>query len=87
MRSAGNIGVGQRFQVLHIHVLLIVPLGTGDMAESGADQHRRRVSVREAACHTGAPTDFPVQPFNDVVGADPSPMLRLEPGISQRFFI
>lgn len=56
------------------------------MAKSGADQHQRRVSVRKAAHHTGAPADFPVQPFYDIVGANSRPMLRGEVCIGQSFF-
>lgn len=55
MRSAGDIGVGHSLQVPHIHVLLVAPLGTGDMAEPGADQHQRRVPIWEAAYYAGPP--------------------------------
>ena len=76
MKSASNGGVlNGSLQVLHIHVLLVAPLGAGHMAQPGTDQHQSRVTVRETAHHTGAAADFPVQPLNDIVGADTGPML------------
>ena len=61
MKSASNGGVlKDRFQVLHIHVLLVTPLGAGHMAQPGTDQHQSRVSVREATYHTGAASELPV---------------------------
>ena len=76
MRSASNRDVFQhRLQVLHVHVLLVAPLGAGYMSQSGTDQHQGRVSVRERPHHTGPAADLSVQPFNHIVGADPCPML------------
>ena len=70
MRSASNGGIlKDGLQVLHVHVLLVAPLGTGHMAQPGTDQHESRVAVRETAHHTGAAADLPVQPLNDIVGA------------------
>ena len=61
MKSASNGDVlNGSLQVLHVHVLLITPLGTGHMAQPGTDQHEGRVTVREAAYHTGAAADLPV---------------------------
>ena len=46
MKSTGNRGVVQsRLQVLHVHVFLVAPLGTGYMAQPGTDQHEGRVAV------------------------------------------
>ena len=76
MKSAGNRGVvHDRLQVLHVHVLLVSPLGASHMAQPGTDQHEGRVAIREAAHHTGTAADLPVQPFNHVVRADPGPVL------------
>ena len=74
MKSVSNGGVlnGSR-QVLHVHVLLVAPLGAGHMAQPGTNQHKGRVAVRETAHHTGAAADLPVQPLSDIVGADASP--------------
>ena len=56
-------------------VLLVAPLGTGHMAQPGTDQHEGKVAVREAAHHTGTAADLLVQPFNNIIGSDASPML------------
>ena len=76
MKSASNGDVlNGSLQMLHIHVLLVAPLGAGHMAQPGTDQHESRVAVRETAYYTGAASDLPVQPFNDIVGADTGPVL------------
>ena len=50
MKSAGNRGVVQsRLQMLHVHVLLVAPLGADHMAKPGADQHQGRIAVWETA--------------------------------------
>ena len=72
--------------MLHVHVLLVTPLGTSHMAQSGTDQHESRIAVRETANYTGAAADLPVQPFNDVVGADTSPIFAGKIALGQRFF-
>ena len=46
--SSGGILKG-RLQVLHVHILLVAPLGTGHMAQPGTDQHQSRVADRETA--------------------------------------
>ena len=77
MKSASNGGILKgRLQVLYVHVLLVAPLGAGHMAqpEPGTDQHEGRVAVRETAHHTGAAANLPVQPLNDIVGADLCPV-------------
>ncbi len=58
--------------MLHVHVLLAAPLGTGHMAQPGKDQHEGGVSVREAPHRTGAAMELPVQPLNDFVGTNAS---------------
>ena len=46
-------------QVLHVHVLLVTPLGTGHMTQPGTDQHEGKVAVRETAHHANAAADLP----------------------------
>ena len=72
--------------MLHIHVLLVAPLGTGHMAQAGADEHQRGVAVREGAHNTGAPPDLAVEALNDVVRADARPVLGGEIAVGQRLF-
>ena len=60
--------------MLHVHVLLVAPLGTGHMAQPGTDEHKGRVAVREAANHTSAAADLSVEPLNDVIGTNASPV-------------
>ena len=55
------------------------------MAQPGTDQHEGRVAIREATYHTGAAANLPVQPFNDIVGADTSPVLAGKIAVGQRF--
>ena len=45
---------------------------------------KSRVTIREAAHHTGAATDFPVQSLNYIIGPDASPVLAGEIAVSQR---
>ena len=72
--------------MLHVHVLLVTPLGTGHMAKSGTDQHEGGVAVRETAYHTSAAADLTVQPLNNIVGADASPVLAGKVTIGKLFF-
>ena len=72
--------------MLHIHILLVAPLGTSHMAQAGTDQHEGRIAVREGSHHTGPAADLPVQPLNHVVGGDPGPVLIGKITVSQRFF-
>ena len=60
--------------MLHVHILLVAPLGAGHMAQAGADQHQSRIAVRETAHYPGAAANLPVEPLNDIVGADTSPV-------------
>ena len=71
--------------MLHIHVLLVAPLGAGYMAQPGTDQHQGRITVRETVYHPSAAADLPVQPFNDIIGTDAGPMFTGEIAVSQRF--
>ena len=76
MKSAGNEGVAQSsLQMLHIHVLLVAPLGARNVAKSGADQHQGRVAVRERPHHTRPAADLSVQPLDYIVCADARPVL------------
>ena len=87
MKSASKDGVlKDRLQVLHVHVLLVAPLGTGHMAQSGTDQQESRIAVREDSHHTGTATNLPVQPFDDIVGADTSLVFAGKIAVGQRFF-
>ena len=59
MKSAINRGIlNGHLQMLHVHVLLVAPLGAGYMTQPGTDQHQSRVAVRKAAHHTGAAADL-----------------------------
>ena len=60
--------------MLHVHVLLVAPLGAGHMAQPGTDQHEGGVAVRETAYHPSAAADLPVQPFNDIISTDAGPV-------------
>ena len=61
MKSASNGGILKGgLQELHVHVLLVAPLGTSHMAQPGTDQHEGRVTIRGTAHHTGAAADPPV---------------------------
>ena len=87
MKSASNGGVFKgSLQMLHVHVFLVAPLGTGHMAESGTDQHEGRIAIRESAHDPGAAADLPVETLDHIVGADPCPMFVGELTVSQGFF-
>ena len=64
--------------MLHIHVFLVTPLGARHMAQLGTDQHESKVTIRETTCNTGAATELPIEPLNDIVGADASPVFAGE---------
>ena len=86
MKSAGNGGVFKgSLQMLHVHVLLVAPLDTSHMAQPGTDQHQRRVAIRKTTHHTGAAAELPVQPLNDIIGADASPVLAGKIAVGQGF--
>ena len=69
--------------VLHVHVLLVSPLYTSRMTQPSIDQHKSGIAVRETAYHTDATADLPVQPSNDVVGADTSPVFAGKIAVGQ----
>ena len=76
MKSAGNRGVvHDRLQVLHVHVLLVAPLGARHVAQPCADQHQGGVAIGECPHHPRPPADLTVQPLDHVVGADARPVL------------
>ena len=52
------------------------------MTQPSTDQHEGRIAIRETAHHTGAAADLPVQPLNDIVGADASTVLAREIAVS-----
>ena len=62
--------------MLHAHVFLAAPLGTGNVAQSGTDQHKCRIAVGECADNTRPAPDLTVHALNDVVRSDLCPMLR-----------
>lgn len=70
--------------MLHVHVLFVAPLRTGNVTQACADQHERRVPIREATHHPRASADLPVETFNSVVGADSRPVLIRERCVSKR---
>ena len=72
--------------MLHIHVLLIAPLGTSHMSRPGTDQHESRVTVRETAHYPDATADLPVQSLNHIIGTDASPVLAGKIAVGQCFF-
>ena len=86
-KSAINRDVpGVSLQALHAHVLLVAPLSAGHMAQPGTDQHEDRTAVRETAHYTSTATDIPVEPLDDIVGADTCPVFTGEIAIGQRLF-
>ena len=72
--------------MLHVHVFLAAPLSACDMAQAGADEHQRGIAVGESADYSGSSPDLPVQALNDVVPANPGPVLGGEVSVGQRFF-
>ena len=85
VKSASNGGVlNSSLQVLHVHVLLVAPLSVGHMAQPGTDQHEGGVGVREAAHQMGTAADIPVEPFNDVIGTDASPVFAGKIAVGKR---
>lgn len=58
-----------------IFMYFLLPHWVQPHGQPGADQHKGRVAVRETAHYTGAAADLPVQPLNDIVGADTGAML------------
>ena len=56
--------------MLHIHGLLVAPLGARHMAQPRTDQHQGGVPVGERPHHAGPAADLTVQSLDYVVGAD-----------------
>ena len=71
--------------MIHIHVFLAAPLRPCHTTQSGADQHQRRISVREGSNHPRPAPDLPVHPLDHIVGSDLHPMLGGEVTVGQRF--
>ena len=55
------------------------------MTQPGADQHQRRVPVREGTDYPRPSPDLPVHPFDHIVGSDLCPVLRGKVTVGQRF--
>ena len=85
-KSAGNRDVVQsRLQMVHIHVLLVAPLGSSHVAKPRADQHQGGVLVGERSRHTRPAADLTVHPLDHIVGADTRPVLAGKITAGQRF--
>lgn len=79
MKSVSNKSIlNSSFQVLHVHVLFVSPLGTSYVAQPCTDQHKGRIVVRESSYHASAAAKLPVEPLNDVVCADTGPVFTKE---------
>ena len=61
--------------MLHVHLLLVAPLGARYVAHPCTDQHQGGVPIRECPHHAGSAADLPVQALDHIVGADTCPML------------
>lgn len=83
MKSASNGDVLKGcLQVLHV----VDPLGISYIAKPDTDQHESRVAVQNTTHRTSAAMNFSVQPPNDVVRADTSPMVARKIVVGWRFF-
>ena len=60
--------------MLQVHVLLVAPPGADHMTQPDTDQHKGKVTVQKTTYHTSAVANLPVQPLNDIVGPDASPV-------------
>ena len=86
IKSDGNGGVlNGSLEVIHVHILLVTPLGASYMAQPGTDQYKGRIAVRETAHYTSAAAELPVQPLNHIVGSDASPVFAGEITVEQSF--
>ena len=54
------------------------------MAQSGTDQHEGGVAVRKTPHHPSAAADLPVEPLNDVIGTDASPVFAGKIAVGKR---
>ena len=50
--------------MLHVHILLVAPLGARRMAKPGTDQHQGGVAVRERPHHAGEAIQVNVAGFD-----------------------
>lgn len=71
--------------MLHIHIFLATPLYTGNITEPCANQYENEIAIGEGSYYAGTATNLPVEAFDDVVGADASPVLIGESRVCQRF--
>ena len=62
--------------MLHIHIFFVAPLCTGNVSKTCADQHQRRIAIRETTDNACPTSNLLVQPFNHVVGADARPVFK-----------
>ena len=74
-----------RFQVLHAHVLFIVPLGLGTYHSQAQTIIRAVLLSGKLPTTRGAATTLQVQTFNHIVDADTSPMFTGKVAVDQRF--
>ena len=87
MKSASNGGaLNGSLQILHSHVLLVAPLGTGHMVQPSTDQHESGITIWETPHSTSAAAYLLVQTFNEIIGADASPVFTGKIGVGQRLF-
>lgn len=70
-------GILKLVESLHAHVALCAPSSADHMAQSGTDQHQRRMTVREGACHLCPSADLPVQPLQHVGTPDGEDAARI----------
>ena len=59
----------------HIQIAACGPWVAGDVANSDGDEHQGALAVGKVVYDAGATSNLPVQPFNHVVGVDPSTVL------------
>lgn len=87
MMLPGNLGVvGNCFEMLHVHVFLVAPLGARHTPELCTDQHQSGIPIGERTDNTGPPADFSVQALNDIVRSDSGPMFKGEGSVGQSLF-
>lgn len=71
--------------MFHAHIFLVSPLGSSNVTQSRTNKHQSRVPVIESPDNTGSAAYFPVQPLNDIVGADACSVFKREIHVSQSF--
>ena len=74
------------FQVLHVEILLVTPLRTGDMAMPRIDRHQHGVAIRKSTDHAGMAAHFHIHSFYCVVCSDACPVLKRKHCVCQLFF-